>query len=80
VVIKTFPNPFEKRFELEVNGNEEQFAYRVMSATGMTLQSGVVEKNSRTMIDLSSHILSSGVYYIEVTTSSKVYQQKIMKQ
>jgi hypothetical protein len=74
-IFSVYPNPASGSFTVEMK-NQGKAEFDLVNAIGQVVTSGSI--NGKTKVDLSN--LSSGAYFIRVTTQTGVYSQKIIRQ
>ena len=72
-----YPNPTNEHLNLTLNTSDKVVQFRIFDIKGKLQMKNPISINSQTnSIDLS--ILSPGVYFIELKTSTKTYREKLI--
>lgn len=81
-VMVVYPNPFSKRVQIRVNADKaEKVAINIINSNGilMSTQSAQTQMGDNNITVNKVDALPSGVYYIEVVSSTRSLKTKVMK-
>ncbi|MEI8273960.1 MAG: right-handed parallel beta-helix repeat-containing protein, partial [Paludibacter sp.] len=73
--IKIFPNPISNQFSIEVEGDNVNRNFEILSSTGQHVLNGKIY--DKTAVDSSK--LSSGIYFVKIDRGSDIGITKIIK-
>lgn len=75
--IVVFPNPVENEFKVDLNMKFEQCTAELFDVKGAKLHSQQQSESSSIQMDISN--LSTGIYFLKITTDQKIFFSKIIK-
>ena len=73
--IKIYPNPVSNQFSIEVEGNNVNHNFEIVSSTGQLVLNGKI--SDKTVVDSSN--LNSGIYFVKIDRGSDIAFTKIIK-
>ena len=71
-----YPNPTSDNISIEVPNADQGWTYEIIAVTGQVLQSGIIKTASS---NLNLTALSSGTYFVRLTSAAQIETVKVVK-